>query len=60
MAREAAGADLGPATAGGAPGITATLLHRGEWTMIILSNLDRGIIGQVETQLQEWLGGVKE
>jgi len=46
--------------AGGAPGITASLAHRGEWTLIVLGNLDRGIMGKVESQLQEWLEGVKD
>ena len=46
--------------AGGARGITASLAHRGKWTLVVLSNLDRGIMGKVENQLQEWLDGVKE
>lgn len=63
--RPGVGPDAGPvpdayAMAGGAPGVTASLTHRGEWTLIVLSNLDRGIMGKVETQLQEWLEGVKE
>jgi len=48
------------ALAGGAPGISASLTHRGEWTLIVLSNLDRGIMGKVESRLQEWLEGVKD
>ena len=46
--------------AGGSVGISASLAHRGEWTLIVLSNLDRGIMGKVESQLQEWLDGVKD
>jgi len=45
---------------GGALGITASIAHRGEWTLILLSNLDRGIMGSVENQLQAWLESVKE
>ncbi len=59
------GAAAGPmpagySMAGGAHGISASLARRGEWTLIVLSNLDRGIMGKVETWLQEQLDGVKE
>jgi CubicO group peptidase (beta-lactamase class C family) len=46
--------------AGGAPGISASLTHSGEWTLVVLSNLDRDIMGKVERRLQEWLEVVKD
>jgi D-alanyl-D-alanine carboxypeptidase len=46
--------------AGGSVGISASLSHRGEWTLIVLSNLDRGIMGKVESHLQEWLDVVRD
>lgn len=43
---------------GGAPGISGHLGREGPWTLIILSNLDRGIVGPVEQQLEEWVAGL--
>lgn len=63
--RPGAASDEGPmpdaySLAGGAPGVSASLTRRGEWTLIVLSNLDRGIMGTTETRLQEWIEGVKD
>jgi CubicO group peptidase (beta-lactamase class C family) len=46
--------------AGGAPGITARLDHVGPWTFVLLSNLDRRLLGHVEDDLHEWLRGARE
>jgi C_GCAxxG_C_C family probable redox protein len=43
-----------------APRITASLAHRCEWTLIVLNDLDRGIMGKVGSRLQEWLDHVKD
>jgi hypothetical protein len=51
--------DAAPVGRGASLGITASIAHRGEWTPIVLSNLDRGIMGRVEGQLQEWLDSVR-
>jgi CubicO group peptidase (beta-lactamase class C family) len=48
------------AFAGGSVGISASVAHHGEWTLIVLGNLDRGIMGKVESQLQQWLEVVKD
>ncbi len=44
--------------AGGAEGITARLSRVGEWTLVVLSNLDRRIMSEVEDHLQELLAAV--
>jgi len=46
--------------AGGAPGITARLDHVGPWTFVLLSNLDRRLLGHVEEDLHEWLRGARD
>jgi CubicO group peptidase (beta-lactamase class C family) len=46
--------------AGGAEGITARLDRIGPWVMVLLSNLDRGMMGRVEEHLHGWLRGVRE
>lgn len=62
----AAGSGAGPvmpsgyALKGGAPGISAHLGREGPWTLIVLSNLDRGIMGPAERQLEEWVAGLRE
>jgi CubicO group peptidase (beta-lactamase class C family) len=48
----------GYALMGGAQGISALLLRTDEWSLIVLSNLDRRIISKVEDRLMDWLGNV--
>jgi hypothetical protein len=45
---------------GGAPGVTARLDHVGPWTLVLLSNLDRRMLGPIENDLHEWLRGVRD
>jgi CubicO group peptidase (beta-lactamase class C family) len=45
---------------GGAEGITASLAHNGAWTLVLLSNLDRGIMGKVEEHLLDCLSAIRE
>lgn len=45
---------------GGAEGITARLDRAGAWTLVLLSNLDRGLMGRVEEDLHDWLRGVRD
>ena len=46
--------------AGGAPGITASLGREGDWTLIVLSNLDRAMMPKVEERLRDELARVRE
>jgi CubicO group peptidase (beta-lactamase class C family) len=41
--------------AGGAPGIAASISREGEWTLIVLGNLDRALTPGVEERLQDWV-----
>lgn len=45
---------------GGAEGITARLDRVGPWTLVLLSNLDRGLLGHVEEDLHDWVRGVRD
>ena len=45
---------------GGAEGITARLAHNGAWTLVLLGNLDRRIMGKVEEHLQDWFSAIRE
>jgi CubicO group peptidase (beta-lactamase class C family) len=44
--------------AGGAEGITARLGRVDDWTLVVLSNLDRRIMSKVEDHLQELVGAL--
>lgn len=45
---------------GGAPGITASLACERDWTLIVLSNLDRSMMPKLEERLEDWVRNVKE
>ena len=52
------GADKGVGIAGGAPGINAMVESGGEWTVVVMANLDPPAASQVGQAIMKALGGV--
>jgi CubicO group peptidase (beta-lactamase class C family) len=56
----ASGSGLGIGVAGGAPGVNAALEMEGEWTVVVLANLDPPAASDVAARLRVMLGAIAD